>query len=188
MDRIAENPHHALAERLRGLRLERRLTLQELAERSGVSRASLSRIENAEVSPTAETLGRLAAAFGTPMTQILAPLDPEFPPLLRREEQRLWRDAETGFARRSVSPPSGESGLELMEGEIPPHRRIAYERPAFPGHEHHLVLLEGALTLTIEGARYELRPGDCLRYRLRGASCFETGDQAARYLIALASR
>jgi uncharacterized cupin superfamily protein len=46
--------------------------------------------------------------------------------------------------------------------------------------------LAGALTLTVDGERYELRPGDCLRYRLFGASSFETGKQSARYLIALA--
>jgi len=55
--------NQALADHLRMLRVDRDLTLQELAAKSGVSRATLSRIENAEVSPTAESLGRLASAF-----------------------------------------------------------------------------------------------------------------------------
>ena len=53
----------ALAEHLRGLRERHGLTLATLADRSTVSRATLSRIENAETSPTAETLGRLAAVY-----------------------------------------------------------------------------------------------------------------------------
>lgn len=185
MDEI-EHRNMALAEHLRLLRTDRGITLQDLAQSSGVSRASLSRIENGEVSPTAETLGRLASAFALPLSQLLAPLEPEFPPLLRRAEQGTWTDPDGGFTRRSVSPPAGSLKLEIIECEIGPDRRIAYERPAVPGHEHHLVLLSGALTLTVDAERYELQPGDCLRYRLFGASSFETGDQPARYFIALA--
>lgn len=165
--------------------MDRGLTLQGLAEDSGVSRATLSRIENGEVSPTAETLGRLAASFALPLSQLLAPLEPDFPALLRRADQAVWRDGESGFTRRAVSPPGGRLKLEMIECEIAPHRRIAYDRPAFPGHEHHLLLLAGRLVLTIDGMRHELGTGDCLRYRLRGASVFETGDRAARYLIAM---
>ncbi|QGZ33195.1 helix-turn-helix domain-containing protein [Stappia indica] len=176
----------ALADHLRSLRTDRALTLQDLAESSGVSRATLSRIENGEVSPTAETLGRMASAFGLPLSQLLAPLEPEFPPLLRRTEQGVWSDPGSGFTRRLVSPPNSGLKLEMIECEMQSDQRISYERPAVPGHEHHLVLLAGALTLTVDGERYELRPGDCLRYRLFGASSFETGKQSARYLIALA--
>jgi transcriptional regulator with XRE-family HTH domain len=175
----------ALADHLRGLRVARGLTLQDLAAASGVSRATLSRIENGEVSPTAETLGRLASAFALPISQLLAPMEAGFPALVRHGEQSVWRDAGSGFSRRILSPPSGQLRIEMIECAIEPHRRIAYERPAVPGHEHHLVLLSGALSLTVDGTRHDLRPGDCLRYRLAGASCFETGADAARYIIAL---
>jgi hypothetical protein len=50
----------------------------------------------------------------------------------------------------------------------------------------HRVLLADALTLTVDSVRHDLRPGDCLRYRLRGVSSFETGEQSARYIIAMA--
>ena len=181
-----QNQSQALAEHLRGLRVERGLTLQHLAEASGVSRATLSRIENGEVSPTAESLGRLASTFALPLSQLLAPLEPEFLPLIRHADQSVWSDGENGFRRRDLSPPSGRLKLEMVECEIEPHQRIAYERPAFPGHEHHLVLLAGTLTLTVDGVRHDLHPGDCLRYRLRGPSAFETGSRPARYVIAMA--
>jgi len=179
------NSYRTLADHLRSLRTDHGLSLQDLASKSSVSRATLSRIENAEVSPTAETLGRLASAFALPLSQLLAPLESGFPPLVRHADQSVWSDREKGFLRRSISPPSGQLKLEMIEGEIAPHQRIAYDRPAFPGHEHHLVLLSGSLVLTVDGARYELHAGDCLRYRLRGASSFKTGEQPARYIIAL---
>lgn len=168
------------------LRMNGGLTLQDLANSSGVSRATLSRIENSEVSPTAETLGRLASAFALPLSQLLTPLEQDFPPLVRRADQTIWLDRENGFSRRTLSPPSGRLKLEMIECEIAPNRRIAYDRPAFPGHEHHLVVMAGALTLTVDDIRHDLSAGDCRRYQLRGASIFETGEQPARYIIAMA--
>lgn len=177
--------HRALADHLRFVRTERNLSLQELAASSGISRATLSRIENAEVSPTAETLGRLACAYAMPLSRLLAPLEPGFPPLIRHDDQSVWRDAGKGFTRRALSPPSGQLSLEMIEGRIEPNQHIAYERPAFPGHEHHLVLLEGMLNLTVDGLGYDLLPGDCVRYRLQGASSFRTAEEGARYIIAM---
>ncbi|GHC68606.1 DNA-binding protein [Limoniibacter endophyticus] len=162
------------------------MTLQDLADQSGVSRATLSRVENGEVSPTAETLGRLASAFALPLSQLLAPLEQEFPALVRQGDQSVWTDRENGFARRAVSPPSRSLKLEMIACEIAPNQRITYDHPAFPGHEHHLLLLAGALLLTVDGVQYQLHPGDCLRYRLYGASSFETGEQSAHYIIAMA--
>lgn len=180
-----KNHNQLLAEHLRMLRVNREFTLHDLASTSGVSRATLSRIENGEVSPTAETLGRLASAFMLPLSQLLAPLEPGFTKLIRSADQSVWLDSENGFSRRTLSPPSGQLKLEMIECEIAANKRIAYDRPAFSGHEHHLVMVAGALTLTIEGVQYDLNVGDCLRYQLRGASIFETGDQPARYIIAM---
>jgi hypothetical protein len=43
-------------------------------------------------------------------------------------------------------------------------------------------MLDGALTLTVDGIRHRLAAGDCLRYRLHGESLFETPvNSAARY-------
>ena len=52
-----------IAQRLRALRTERGWSLDELAQRSAVSRATLSRLENGEVSPTANVLGKLCGAY-----------------------------------------------------------------------------------------------------------------------------
>ena len=60
-----------LAERIRTLRTREGWTLQELADRSSVSRATLSRIENAEVSPNTQVLAKLCSAFGLTLTRLL---------------------------------------------------------------------------------------------------------------------
>ncbi len=45
-------------------------------------------------------------------------------------------------------------------------------------------MIEGRLKLTVDGHTYDLRPGDCLRYQLFGASAFATpAKSGARYFL-----
>jgi transcriptional regulator with XRE-family HTH domain len=175
-----------LAERLRALRRAQSWSLDELSTLSGISRASLSRIENGEVSPTASVLGRLAGAHRTTVSCLLADIEGDAPALVGRNEQPEWVDPATGFRRRSVSPPSLGFDCELLSCELPAGGRIDYPLPPRLGLEHHLYLTDGALELTIEGAVHRLRAGDCLRYKLMGPSRFlATGPRAARYILVL---
>lgn len=168
------------------LRAERGWPLDELAARSQVSRSTLSRLENAEVSATASVLGRLCAAYGLTLSRLMRSMEADLVPLMPRAEQPVWTDEATGFRRRSVSPPSRTLAGEVLECELAPAAPIAYESSPRPGVEHHLVLLEGALRLEVEGRPHDLRPGECLRYQLHGATVFTTpARQGARYLLSL---
>ena len=176
-----------LADRLKALRIEKAWSLDALATRSGVSRATLSRLENGEVSPTASVLGRICAAYGTTMSRLMAAIEAEHTPLVRRDEQIVWTDTETGFERRNVSPPADSLGCEVLACRLPAGTDISYPVPPREGLEHHLVLTEGRLEVCLGDASYELGPGDCLRYRLFGTSRFRTGaaEGAAYFLVVL---
>jgi len=72
----------------------------------------------------------------------------------------------------------------VIECSLGPATHISYPEPSKPGLEHHLVMLEGNLRLTVGNVVHELRPGDCLRYVLHGATEFATRDGAgARYIL-----
>ncbi|HTO81188.1 MAG TPA: helix-turn-helix transcriptional regulator [Methylomirabilota bacterium] len=173
-----------IAQRLRSLRTERNWSLDELARRSSVSRATLSRLENAEVSATASVLGRLCAAYDLTVSRLMYMVEDDFAPLVSRSAQSIWTDPEVGFRRRSVSPPAQTLAGEVLECELEPGVRVPYERPPRQGLEHHLLLLHGRLEVTVEGQTHELRPGDCLRYQLFGPSAIATSEKsAARYLL-----
>lgn len=172
-----------LALRLKALRLEQAWSLEQLATRSGVSRATLSRLENAEVSPTTAVLGQLCSAYGLTLTRLLHSVESSFPAQLERAVQQVWRDPALAFSRRSVSPPSRALAGEVIESELGPGVDLRYEASPRPGLEHHLVLLEGALQLWVEEQAYQLVAGDCLRYRLWGSSRFLSGPAGARYLL-----
>jgi len=173
-----------IAHRLKGLRSERGWSLDALAKRANVSRATLSRLEKAEVSGTANVLGKLCAAHGLTMSRLMRMAEDDFAPLVRRAEQSVWTDPETGFKRRSVSPPTKALAGEALECALEPGTRITYDVPPRQGLEHHLLLMEGQLAVTVYGQTYDLRPGDCLRYQLFGPSAFATPEHsAAKYVL-----
>ncbi len=117
-----------LAERLRGLRRERGLTLDGLAERAGVSRSMISLIERGESSPTASVLHRIATGLGATLASLFAEEErPEASPVARRADQPAWRDPGTGYLRRNLSPPGFPSPIELVEVVLPPGARVAYD-------------------------------------------------------------
>lgn len=175
-----------IALRLEALRRERGLSLDEVAQTSCVSRATLSRIERGESSPTAGVLGKLCTAYGLTMSQLLLDVEEDAPSLIRRAEAFRWHDPETGFARTSISPPQPGYQVELIWAELPAGARIEYEAPPVRGLEQHLLLLAGELKIDCAGKTYALAGQDCLRFHLTGATAFEsTGAQTATYVLAI---
>jgi transcriptional regulator with XRE-family HTH domain len=173
-----------IAQRLKDLRTDRGWSLDELSALSGVSRATLSRLENSAISPTTGMLAKLCAAYGLTMSRLMHMAEDGFAPLIRRTAQAVWNDAALGFRRRAVSPPAQTLAGEVIEGELGPGARISYDQPPRPGLEHHLLLIEGQLEITVGGESYDLKPGDCLRYQLFGPSAFATPKKtSARYFI-----
>jgi transcriptional regulator with XRE-family HTH domain len=173
-----------IAQRLRALRAERNWSLDDLAKLSNVSRATLSRLENAAVSPTASVLGKLCVAYGLPMSRLMRMVEESFEPCVPRVRQPVWNDASVGFTRRSVSPPAQALSGEVLECTLDAGVQIAYGASPRAGLEHHLLLLDGLLQITVDGQRHDLKPGDCLRYQLFGPSAFVTpATSGARYLL-----
>ncbi|MEV0937013.1 helix-turn-helix domain-containing protein [Streptomyces phaeochromogenes] len=175
-----------LGVRLAELRAERGWSLGELAERSGVSRSTLSRAERAEISPTASLLNRLCGVYGRTMSQLLSEVEAEPALLVRAADQAVWEDKASGFVRRSVSPPHAGLRGELVEGRLASGADIAYDRPPVPGLEQHIWVLDGRLEVTAQDTGHRLDAGDCLRLRVWGPTRFRsTGPEDARYVLAV---
>jgi transcriptional regulator with XRE-family HTH domain len=175
-----------IAQRLGRLRDERGWSLDDLAERTGISRATLSRVERSELSPTAAQLARLCSIYGWTLSRLMAAAEARPPNLVLAAEQAVWTDPQSGYRRRVVSPPGSELRGELVEVTIPAGASVSFDVSPIAGLEHHLWILNGALTLEVESARFQLRTGDCLRYVLSGSTNFHaTGKRSARYVIAM---
>ncbi|MFI9214660.1 helix-turn-helix domain-containing protein [Streptomyces werraensis] len=175
-----------LGARLAELRAEHGWSLGELAERSGVSRSTLSRAERAETSPTASLLNRLCAVYGRTMSQLLSEIEAQPAPVVRAADQPVWRDKASGFVRRSVSPPHAGLRGELVEGRLTAGADIPYDRPPVPGLEQHIWVLEGALAVTVGDTEHLVGEGDCLRLRVWGPTRFRCpGPKDVRYALAV---
>jgi transcriptional regulator with XRE-family HTH domain len=178
-----------LAARLRGLRATRGLTLDGLAELTGVSRSMISLIERGESSPTAIVLNRLASGLGVSLASLFATeASPDASPLVRHADQREWRDPESGYLRRTLSPPGFSSPLELAEVILPPGAQVAYDSGLRTnGISQQIWLIEGEIVVTTGPDTLRLGTGDCLSMRIDRPNVFRNPtDRPARYLVALA--
>jgi transcriptional regulator with XRE-family HTH domain len=181
-------PRH-LAARLKAERQRRGWSLEVLAARSGVSRAMISKIERNQASPTAALLGRLAGAFETTLSLLLAEEIAAPAPaggLTRADHQPIWRDPATGYVRRAITPPGAEP--ELVRVRLPPGQRVPFPASSYAHLRGQAVwVLEGKLEFTEGSAVHLLGPGDCLALG-PPADCVFRNPSANRpsvYLVAL---
>lgn len=187
MEQVADINAH-LAERLRSLRAERGLTLDGLAERTGVSRSMISLIERGESSPTAVILDKLAGGLGVTLASLFDDAERAgASPLSRRSEQRVWQDPESGYLRRNLSPPGFPSPIELVEVVMPAGARVAYDtgrRSVGVGQQ--IWVIEGGIEVSLGEETYRLSVGDCLCMDIEQPTIFRNPSaEPARYLVAL---
>ncbi|MEW6636926.1 MAG: XRE family transcriptional regulator [Actinomycetota bacterium] len=151
-----------LGRRVRDLRRARGLTLEGLAERSGVSRAMISKVERGEKNPTLVVAARLAEGFGLTLSQLLGVEERREVVVVRRGERMVMRDPETGLERQLLSPSFAGRGIEFVRnvvpeggtsGEYPPHRR---------GVEEYVVVERGSLRAVLGGEVRVLEKGDAV--------------------------
>lgn len=182
-----------IAARVRGLRTSQNLSLDELADRSGVSRSMISVIERGESSPTAVVLEKLATGLGVVLASLFdpapRPAGARGGPVVRRDRQLQWRDPASGYLRRNVSPPGVPQPMQIVEVHFPPGRRVSFETGARGARVYQQVwLLEGAMDITVGRERHRLREGDCLAMELDRPTMFHNpARRPARYAVVIAS-
>jgi transcriptional regulator with XRE-family HTH domain len=179
-----------IAERVRDLRADRALTLEALATRSGVSRSMLSLIERGESSPTAVILEKVASGLGVALASLFERAGPTAGPLSRLAHQPVWRDPESGYVRRNVSPSGVGSPLQIVEVSFPPQARVAYENAARDLLMHQQVwVLDGSIELTVGSVRHRLYSGDCLAMVLDQPIVYRNPTRkTARYAVLVVSQ
>jgi len=173
-----------LAGEISALRHAAGWSLDRLAAECGVSRATLSRLEKGETSPSLDILGQLCGAYGLSLSQLMLRAEDRFAAHVRGADAPEIVDPDTGRARRAVSPAAPGLRAEIVECHLPPDTDLVPDSPPKPAGETHLVVLDGALTVTLGGEAFDLTGGDCLRYGPSGPLRLSTGPKrGARYLL-----
>ena len=178
-----------IASRVRALRAERGVTLDTLAAKCAVSRSMLSLVERGESSPTAVVLEKIATGLGVPLATLFEDSTAPANPVSRRDDRTPWRDPQSGYLRRNISPPNFPSPLQIVEVVLPAGAHVAYESGARDTSIHQQIwVLQGSLEVTLGSATYRLAEDDCLAMLLDQPTAFRNRTRKpTRYVVVLAS-
>jgi transcriptional regulator with XRE-family HTH domain len=177
-----------IAARIRHLRSEQAWSLDTLAERSGVSRSTISLIERGESSPTAIVLDKLATALHVPLASLFEQVssDARPSPVSRADTQAVWTDPASGYVRRHLSAPI-PCPTQLVEIHFPAGQRVSYETAMQEADVvQQLWIIRGTMEVRVGETVWRLDKGDCLTMKLDQPTTFHNpGRVVARYLVAL---
>lgn len=155
-----------VGQRVRASRVDLGMTVGELAERAQLSKGMLSKIENAQVSPSMATLARLSLALSCPVTTFFRGLD--------EDHDALFIKAGTGQDVHHQTRPRGHR-FQLLGRMRSPHDRfepilvtLTERSESFPLYQHDgtemLYMITGRMEYGYGGSRFLLEPGDSLQF------------------------
>ena len=175
-----------LAQRLRLERDSRGWSLADLAERSGVSKATISKIERAEVSPTAVVLVRLASAFDLTLAGLMLRAEGQGERLSRAADQPVWRDPETGYLRTQVFNRP-DHPVEIIKVEMPAKQRVTLPASSYAHIRQVALGVVGRARPHRWRRTPRTRAGDCLGFGPPAEVTFANESAApCTYVVALA--
>jgi transcriptional regulator with XRE-family HTH domain len=170
-----------LGPRLHQLRKRKKLTLDELAVMSGVSRSMLSQIERGQTNPTFATLWNLTRALGVDLSELAAAIAVQpvhFTPEIRTEDG--------GCLLRILSPAANAGGFEWYELIIQPGASLVSD-PHAVGAKEHLTVLEGGLDVQSGDEVSPVQAGATARYPADVRHAIHNrGETIARALLVVA--
>ena len=155
----------AIGAKVAKTRAERGWSLQQLAKRSGLSPASIHKIEKSGMTPTITSLMKVAAALGKSVGYFIEESDGLRPvTVVRRDERTRLYTSKEGLALHNISGRYGPFFVAGAEAEVEPYADSGPEPMVHPGEEL-VLLLEGAMRFTIDAEPYELEEGDSIHFR-----------------------
>lgn len=187
--RTAPDINARIARRVRELRTQLGLTLDGLASKCDVSRSMLSLVERGESSPTAVVLEKIATGLRIPLAGLFDDAGASASPISHGADRTTWRDPQSGYLRRNISPANYPSPVRIVEVVLPASARVAYESGARDVNLHQqLWVQEGSIEVTVGHVTYRLAKDDCLAMQLDQPITFRNRTRkAARYIVVLAS-
>jgi len=162
---MSTSPEQDIGKRMRSVRLQRAMNLQELASRTNLSKSLLSKIENGKVSSPVSTLFVIAKALNTKITYFFNDLD-ENPPiiLVRKNERRQFHRAAArfGYKYEALGYKRKEKLMEpfILYMDEKTAKNVTFSHPG----EEILFMLEGTWEFKHGDQKLILRKGDCIYF------------------------
>jgi transcriptional regulator with XRE-family HTH domain len=148
---------------LRRLRTRRGLSLERLAQISGVSRAMLGQIELGQSAPTINVLWKIARALEVTFSALISARTQSGALVLRSSESKILTSKDRSFTSRALFPfdePRRVEFYELRLGAGSTEEADAHP----PGTSENLVVTAGALEIDVAGDTHRLETGDSILF------------------------
>jgi len=155
---VADTVNEAVSQRIKLFRQQKKMSLDELSRRAGVSKGTLVEIEGCRANPSIAVLCRLAAAMGVSVADFVDVSSKPAVRLISSDEiPELWK-GEKGGTAKLLAGSGGPDMTELWMWEMQ-----AGEKFASPGHKEGTIELfyiqAGSLTLGVQDHEYLLKTG-----------------------------
>lgn len=174
----------SIGKSLRRLRTAKGLSLDQLSEKSGVSKSMLSQVENENVNPTVALMWKIAHALGVSLNDIVGPKEDRVIEVTRKEHAPYLHDREGKWKIQIISSLDMVEILELYIIEIEKGGELKSD-PHFPGTEEILTVLKGKAIVEIERDSVELHEFDTAKYKADTIHCIKNSsdEKLCAYLV-----
>ncbi|MDQ3067630.1 MAG: XRE family transcriptional regulator [Actinomycetota bacterium] len=167
----ARNDTPKVGARVRSLRRERGLTIEQLAVATGLTKGFISQLERDRTAPSLSSIARICDALGVRLSHIFE-REPA-PALVRKNERPKMNDA---FASENhLLSSRDEERFQAIESEIAPGAGAGAELNSLPGEMEFVYVLAGSLELQVGDERHVLEEGDALTYPLSKPHTWKNG-------------
>lgn len=152
-----------IGHRIRSLRTQQGLTVQQLSDRAGISRRLLTQVEHGQANPSLVSVTRIARALGTEMTDLLEDTGPPEPVTARTAEEHVlvWSSDAGSTAHLLASTARGRSADLWRWRLLPGDRYRGHADPAGSQELFHVV--SGTLALAASGHEVVVPAGGSAR-------------------------
>lgn len=181
-----------LGEEIKARRVRHGLTLDGLAERTGVSRAMLSEIERGTKNPTIRVVCQIADGLGATVSELIGegvPQESLAPSIVRAGERQTLVDPQSGVTRQLLAPAYLRHGVEVLWYNLPPGAATGSFPAHRPGVVEQITVVRGTLRCRLGGDEALLDAGDAIFFPADLPHSFANpGDEVCEYLLIIDSR
>ena len=158
----ARNETPKVGARVRSLRRERGLTIEQLAAATGLTKGFISQLERDRTAPSLSSIARICDALGVRLSHIF---EQEAAPARVRRHERPRIDSNFATDNHLLSSRD-EERFQAIESEVAPGAGAGDELNSLPGEMEFVYVLEGSLELQVGDERHVLDQGDAITYPL----------------------
>lgn len=148
---------------LKRLRTERGLSLERLAQSSGVSRAMLGQVELGQSAPTINVLWKMARALDVPFSALITTSATSGVKVLRSDAAKRLMSSDGSFQSRALFPFDEPRRVEFYELKLNP-RGVEKADAHAPGTTENLVVARGAVEILVGTQKHQLHTGDAILF------------------------